>query len=762
MIISPPFLPLTDSASELMDWADRREQLHGIYPICYDRRWHGGCHLTPEYQNDPVRAIADGEVVAYRVCQHLEGHEGGVRDTNTGFVLLRHETDTGEGRTLRYYSLYMHLRHLGGYGGNCDPARLPDWLRMPTEAKAGKGKRVRRKEILGWTGRCDGAMYLHFEIFMTKVDFEVYFKGTQLGQAAPTTPSGTDYWGNSYYVVPKGTPILPQPPGTIRNKLKGIDFPLLKGIAATERDLYIEVCFHLGQKITRVWRDNGNGARTLLTTTPIKETDYEYNMHQRASSLYPACPSDGYELLRFGRILSQPPTLPSAARTTWFRVAFDENAEGYVDVNDPRIQKLSDADFPMFAGWKTVREATVPFTQDGLCDIESLKALLKKDKPEHNPYMGTSADKALRYYVHMGDDVRRKLRGFICEMPSEWDGMNNDARYRKIKEPGEFYAGDETGYGRFMELRERCQFWDKTGLPPTTSDRLWFFHPLSFIRHFRKCAWLSPNEFGQVYPNKAYPKIDMESLRAEYLMHLNSATRKFGITTPTRLAHFLGQGAVESAHLTQMQELSMTGDLKPAGFYGSELNRLSRSRESDLGHWYGEHPTEDDPWYRSTKFNSKGTRIASSYDWRNGNCDFEDAQKFRGRGFKQLTGRSNYADYWVFRGWNSEDFSRSWWTDPAFKARNRGGMKLKPIVINNPQQVALPKNCIDSGAFYMRFSRPNVFIHIDKDKAFLALSAADISAERRTSTAVTVAINGGKLAEVERLKFTRAAKLILG
>ncbi len=32
---------------------------------------------------------------------------------------------------------------------------LPDWLRMPTEAKAGKGKRVRRKEILGWTGRCD-------------------------------------------------------------------------------------------------------------------------------------------------------------------------------------------------------------------------------------------------------------------------------------------------------------------------------------------------------------------------------------------------------------------------------------------------------------------------------------------------------------------------------------------------------------------------------------------------------------------------------
>lgn len=89
-------------------------------------------------------------------------------------------------------------------------------------------------------------------------------------------------------------------------------------------------------------------------------------------------------------------------------------------------------------------------------------------------------------------------------------------------------------------------------------------------------------------------------------------------------------------------------------------------------------------------------------------------------------------------------------------------MKLKPIVINNPQQVALPKNCIDSGAFYMRFSRPNVFIHIDKDKAFLALSAADISAERRTSTAVTVAINGGKLAEVERLKFTRAAKLILG
>ncbi|WP_340520598.1 hypothetical protein [Cupriavidus necator] len=153
----------------------------------------------------------------------------------------------------------------------------------------------------------------------------------------------------------------------------------------------------------------------------------------------------------------------------------------------------------------------------------------------------------------------------------------------------------------------------------------------------------------------------------------------------------------------------MLGKLDVDGFHGTVKNPLSIVPESTLGHWYGEIPAEDDAWFRSEKFNSRGVRIASSYDWRNGNCDRGDAQKFRGRGFKQLTGRSNYAAYWVFRGWISLlSFSSSWWLDPEFIARNRVGMKKVPATIDSPQDVSIPENCIDSAGFYLRFERPKV------------------------------------------------------
>jgi hypothetical protein len=54
----------------MMDKVDDFELSHsGVFPIAFDRRWHCGMHLVPfagDGQLEPVRAIADGEVVAYR------------------------------------------------------------------------------------------------------------------------------------------------------------------------------------------------------------------------------------------------------------------------------------------------------------------------------------------------------------------------------------------------------------------------------------------------------------------------------------------------------------------------------------------------------------------------------------------------------------------------------------------------------------------------------------------------------------------------
>jgi hypothetical protein len=641
---------------------------------------------------------------------------------------------------------------------------------MPTgEALSGGGKRVYRKDVLGYLGKCHDRFQLHLEIFMLPADYTAYFGATQFEVTQSVTPTGTDYWGHSYYVIPAGQTFSARPAGVDSdNKLNGIVFkPLQDG--QNERPLYVESYFHKGSKYTTVWNVAEDGARTVLVRDR-PEPKYEYDLYTRATNLYPACPSDGYELLRFGRILSNPATLADgAARATWTPVAFEAGKEGYIDINNVAIAKLSDADFPTFMHWKKITEGDGPFNSDGLCDIGRLKTILgdahvSPISADANLKVAEAKNDEVSQYLNDPDHayVREQLRGFICEAPTEWDVSNVETRYAKLLGADGYFEGKSAAYEKFIKFAKQFCFWDRTGLD---GAKLWFFHPLQFVRHFRKCGWLDMCEFEQIYSNKRYSRNQRPSpseLRLTYLGPLNLAVRKYGMTSSTRLAHFLGQGAVESAWLTSMQETSMLGHLDAAGFHGTVINQTSQREEANLGHWYGELADEDDAWFRSVKFNSHGARITGSYDWKNGNCDQEDAQKFRGRGFKQLTGRSNYAAYWVFRGWLSASrFSQCWWDDPAFRAHNRRNMINQPAQIAEPQRVAQPLNCIDSGGFYLRGERPNVAREIDADTAEAAVTVKERQTERLISRSVTYAINGGYIDDVRRLEATRAAKEIL-
>jgi predicted chitinase len=650
MLISPPFLPTHVSAAgasatddPLMDMLDGFELAHGIYPIAFDRRWHGGIHLAPDVHG-PVHAIADGEVVTYRVCQQAYDAGEGSAGSNAGFVLLKHTTDTGEGRTITFYSLYMHLLDLNGcIASGYDAQQLPEFLRTctpgseasnvlpaqrrPGPAQRGAGQRVNRKDILGWLGACHGQIHLHFEIFMTEDDFKNYFGKIPLGILRPITPRDTDVWGHTYYVIPGGSTFCRQPPG--HDDVK--DFPPLNdGRLDAAHTLYVEAYFNKGQRYTRSWLDQGDGKPMPLHGGEV-ETDgdsYEYALYDRATKYYPDCPSDGYELLRFGRILSNPATLrdgeistPSAfapeltgnpqsifvpnPRATWVPVRFSHGQRGYIDISDAAIQKLSDSDFPRFMDWQTISEQEGLYNDDGLCEIDVLKKLIKDASDDQTPQERAESqayqkEDALVRYVKRHDEVRRKLRGFICKAMSEWDSSHNEARYGKLKSEGEFYHGKEDGYNKFIRLLESLQFWDKTGLE--AGKPLWFFHPLQFIRHFRRCGWISENEFRQFTPKFAPRKngamtywdhvldpYDIEGgrLPKAQLPHLNRMLHLFGLTTPERMACFFGNAIQES----------------------SWLSSLSEYKPSNQRYY---------PWY--------------------------------GRGFLQLTWPSNYLDYWDFRG----------------------------------------------------------------------------------------------------------------
>ncbi|WP_250473025.1 hypothetical protein [Caballeronia sp. GAFFF1] len=98
----------------------------GVFPIGTNRFWHGGVHLKG---TKPIRAIADGTVVAYRLdtdyirsaldAELKECFGNGLRSMeprafSASFVLIRHECERDNGVATRYvgahfYSLYANL-----------------------------------------------------------------------------------------------------------------------------------------------------------------------------------------------------------------------------------------------------------------------------------------------------------------------------------------------------------------------------------------------------------------------------------------------------------------------------------------------------------------------------------------------------------------------------------------------------------------------------------------------------------------------------
>ena len=174
------------------------------------------------------------------------------------------------------------------------------------------------------------------------------------------------------------------------------------------------------------------------------------------------------------------------------------------------------------------------------------------------------------------------------------------------------------------------------------------------------------------------------------LAQIPDAAKKFNITNPLRLAHFLAQCGHESAGFKAVQEnLNYSADglkkIFPKYFPGNLAEGYARNPE----------------------------KIASKvYGGRMGNGDetTKEGFKFRGRGYIQLTGKDNYTRFAKFIG---ED------------------------TVSNPDLVAT-KYPLASAAFFF-----------DSNKLW---EICDRGADDATVTAVTKKVNGGTIGLADRIK----------
>ncbi|KVR69136.1 hypothetical protein WK24_12725 [Burkholderia vietnamiensis] len=232
-----PFTPLgKEDATDPMTYMRALAKADdGFYPIGTSGMWHGGVHFGQGSaqmlnQGDGVRAIADGDVVAYRIDKKYpeQEYQGGQRAAySTGFVLIRHKLKLPP-----------------------PPAPKQD-PNKPQAAPANDGSNAPDASNPPASKPAKDETLTFFSLYMHLMDYESYQKASKQAKAAKPDagqpiPSSMPYWeGDRYYRVgdkandkqsvpkPKRSappdPISPDPLGDlINNDFRDLEPPPIK------------------------------------------------------------------------------------------------------------------------------------------------------------------------------------------------------------------------------------------------------------------------------------------------------------------------------------------------------------------------------------------------------------------------------------------------------------------------------------------------------------------------------------------------------